>query len=113
MHEISLCESVVQLIEVQARVQGFRQVRLVRLEIGNLAGVELEAMRFGFEAVARGTIADGAGLEIIEVPGTAWCPHCRRQVGVQLRYDACPECGHLPLQLTGGDQMRVLELEVE
>ncbi|HXH65088.1 MAG TPA: hydrogenase maturation nickel metallochaperone HypA [Mariprofundaceae bacterium] len=113
MHEISLCEDVVQLIEAQAGVQGFRRVRTVRLEIGSLAGVEIEAMRFGFDAVARGSIADGASLEIIEVPGTAWCPHCRKQVGVELRFDACPDCGHQPLQLTAGDEMRILELEVE
>jgi hydrogenase nickel incorporation protein HypA/HybF len=113
MHEISLCESVVQLIEEQARSQGFRKVRLVRLEIGRLAGVEIEAMRFGFDAVAKGSIVDGAGLDIVEVPGTAWCPRCQRRVGVQLRFEACPDCGHLPLELTAGDEMRILELEVE
>lgn len=113
MHELSLCESVVQLIEEQAQAQGFRQARMVRLEIGRLAGVEVEAMRFGFDAVARGSVADGARLEIIEVPGTAWCPHCQRQVRVQQRYDACPSCGHVPLELTAGDEMRVVELEVE
>jgi len=113
MHEISLCENVVQVIEDHARVQGFRRVRLVKLEIGRLAGVEIEAMRFGFDAVVKDTVADGARLEIIEVPGVAWCPHCQRQVGVLQRYDACPCCGHVPLELTAGDEMRIVELEVE
>jgi len=113
MHEISLCESVVQLIEEQAEIQGYRRVRTVCLEIGRLAGVEIEAMRFGFEAVAKGTIADGAGLEIVEVPGTARCPHCEADVDVEQRFDACPRCGRGPMALTGGDRMRVLELEVE
>ena len=113
MHEISLCESVVELIEEQAHLQGFCQVRSVRLEIGRLAGVEVEAMRFGFDAVAKGSVADGARLEIVEIPGTARCPHCRQDVEVELRFDPCPRCGHGPLELTGGDRMRVLELEVE
>jgi hydrogenase nickel incorporation protein HypA/HybF len=113
MHEISLCESVVQMIEEQAEIQGYRRVRTVRLEIGRLAGVEIEAMRFGFSAVASGTIADGAGLDIVEIPGTAHCPHCRCDVGVEQRFDVCPRCGRGPLALTGGDRMRVLELEVE
>ena len=113
MHEVSLCEGVLQIIEEQGRIDGFCRVRTVRLEIGRLAGVEAEAMRFGFDAVAKGSIADGARLEIVEIPGTAWCPHCRRHVGVELRFDACPHCGHGPLALTGGDRMRVLELEVE
>jgi hydrogenase nickel incorporation protein HypA/HybF len=113
MHEISLCESVVQVIEDQALAQGFRHVRLVKLEIGRLAGVEIEAMRFGFDAVTRDTIADGASLEIIEAPGTAWCPHCQQRVEVLQRYDACPSCGHAPLELTAGDEMRIVELEVE
>ena len=113
MHELSLCENVVQVIEDQARAQGFHRVRLVRLEIGRLAGVEIEALRFGFDAVAKDTVVDGASLEIIEVPGVAWCPHCQQRVEVLQRYDACPSCGHVPLELTAGDEMRIVELEVE
>ena len=68
MHEMSLTESIVELIE-EGRKQGFSRVRVVRLEIGALAQVEPEAMRFCFDAVTRGTLAEGARLDIASARG--------------------------------------------
>jgi hydrogenase nickel incorporation protein HypA/HybF len=113
MHEMSLCESIVQILEDNAKSQGFAKVKTVWLEIGGLSGVEPEAMRFSFDAVTRGTLADRARLEIIEVPGQAWCLQCARTVAVKQRFDACPDCGSYQLQVTGGEEMRIKELEVE
>ena len=113
MHEMSLCEGVLQILMANARSQGYRQVKGVWLEIGGLSGVEVEAMRFSFDVVTRGTLADQARLEIIEVPGEAWCMQCSKTVAVARRFDAWPDCGSYQLQVTGGEQMRVKELEVE
>jgi hydrogenase nickel incorporation protein HypA/HybF len=113
MHEMSLCEGVLQVLEEHARSQGFHRVKRVWLEIGALAGVDAQAMRFGFDAVMKGTLAQGARLEIIDLPGEAWCMPCRKSVSVQARFDPCPECGSYQLQVTGGDEMRIKELEVE
>ncbi len=113
MHELSLCEGVIRLVEESARRQGFSRVKTVWLEIGPLAGVEIEAMQFSFEVIKRGTLADGAELEIIEVPGEAWCLPCARRVEIKQRFDACRHCGSHQLQVTGGGELRVKELEVE
>jgi hydrogenase nickel incorporation protein HypA/HybF len=113
MHEMSLCESVLQVIQEHAERHGFSRVKTVWLEIGGLAGVEPEAMRFSFDAVTRDTLADHARLEIIEAPGEAWCMQCAKTVLVKQRFDACPDCGSYQLQVTGGDEMRIKELEVE
>ncbi len=113
MHEMSLCESVIQIIEQSAKEQGFEHVKTVWLEIGQLSGIEIEAMRFGFDAVTRNSIAEGAKLEIIESPGEAWCMQCEKRVQVKQRFDQCPDCGSYQLQVVGGDEMRIKELEVE
>ena len=113
MHEMSLCESILQVLEENASTQGYNQVKTVWLEIGALSGVEIEAMRFSFDVVIKDSLADGAKLEIIEQPGTAWCMQCAKTVEVTQRYDACPDCGSYQLQVTGGDEMRIKELEVE
>jgi hydrogenase nickel incorporation protein HypA/HybF len=113
MHEISLCESILQILEQQAKAQHYSKVKTVWLEIGTLAGVEIEALRFSFDVVVQGSLADHARLEIIEVPGQAWCMPCGRNVVVQQLYDLCPYCGSHQLQVNGGDQMRIKELEVE
>jgi hydrogenase nickel incorporation protein HypA/HybF len=113
MHEMSLCEGVLRILEEQARAQQFTRVKTVWLEIGDLSSVEKEAMRFGFEVVMKGTLADGARLEIIEVPGQAWCMQCMKPVTIKQRFDACADCGGHQLQVTGGEEMRIKELEVD
>jgi len=113
MHEMALCEGVLQVLDEYAGKQGYTRVRTVWLEIGALAGVEVEAMRFGFDVVTRGTLAEGAQLQIIERPGEAWCLQCAKTVTVKQRFDACPDCGSYQLQVTGGEEMRIKELEVE
>lgn len=113
MHEMSLCEGVLKVLEDNAASQHYRRVKAVWLEIGALAGVEVEAMRFSFDVVMRGSLADGAELNIAQVPGQAWCLQCSQRVEVARRHDACPACGSYQLQVTAGDEMRIKELEVE
>lgn len=112
MHEMSICQSILSAIEDQARAQDFNRVERVRLEIGPLAGVEIEALKFGFDVVMRGSLVEGAALEIDEPPATAWCLPCGESVPVKRRYDACPHCGSHQLQLTSGEELRIKELEV-
>ena len=83
------------------------------LEIGELAGVEIEALEFCFDAVKRNSLAADAEMNIIPVPGRAWCMQCSEPVEIDERAQACPKCGSYQLQVTGGDQMRIKELEVE
>ncbi len=113
MHEMSLAESVLQTIEDAAQKQGFTRVRTVWLEIGQLACVEKEAMRFCFDAVMRGSIAEQARLEIVETAGRGRCVKCQLEIPVTALYEPCPNCGSYEVRVTGGDEMRVKELEVE
>jgi len=113
MHEISLAEGVLQLIEDSALRQKFSKVTTVWLEIGQLAAVEVEAMRFCFDAVARGSVAEGAQLEIVATPGAGQCLQCAATVALSEAFAACPQCGGYQVQVTGGTEMRVKELEVE
>lgn len=113
MHEMSLCEGILQVLEDESKRQGFTRVKNVWLEIGELSGVEVDAMRFSFDAVTRHSLAEGAGLHIIDVPGSAWCLQCSKSVQVKQRFDECPECGGYQLQVTGGDEMKIKELEVD
>lgn len=113
MHEMSIAEGVVQVLEEQAREQSYSRVKHVWLEIGPLAAVEQDALRFCFDAVTRNTLAEGALLDIIDLPGEAWCLVCAAAVPVTQRYDSCIHCGSYQLQITRGDELRIKELEVE
>ena len=113
MHEMSLCEGILEVLQEQANAHNFSRVKTVWLEIGKLSSVEPDAMRFGFDVVMKGSLAESAALEIIELPGQAWCFQCQKTVEIAQRYDSCPDCGAYQLEINGGEQMRIKELEVE
>jgi len=113
MHEMSLAESILQIVEETAKAEGCSRVKAVCLEIGQLASVEVESLRFCFDVVTRDSVASGARLEIIETRGQGWCMKCSRNVPVAALYEPCPVCGSYQVQVTGGEEMRVRELEVE
>lgn len=113
MHEMSLAEGIIELVEDAARREGARRVGLVVVEIGQLAAVEPEALRFCFAAVARGSVVEAAVLDIVDVPGTGCCPDCAATVALSERWAVCPACGGGLVQATGGTGMRVREIGIE
>ena len=112
MHELSLSQNVIGIIEEQAVLQDFDCVLKVRIEIGALSCVEPEALIFCFEAVTRGTLAEGARLEILKVPGQALCSDCEAVVPMSRRGEPCPRCDGYRLELRAGDEIRIKDLEV-
>ncbi len=113
MHEMSLAESVVEILQEEARRQAFARVRAVWLEVGGLSHCDPEALAFCFDVVTRGTLAEGARLELLRPPGQGWCLAYSQAVEVARRGDPCPLCGSYQIQVTGGDEMRIKELEVD
>ena len=112
MHEVALCHSLVDLIRDQQRQRGFSRVRRVILEVGALGHVEPAALEFAFECEAADSPAEGAALEIREIPGRAWCMDCSQPVTVARRGDPCPGCGGFGMIVEQGDELRLKELEV-
>lgn len=113
MHEVSLIENVIALVEQERTRHDFARVTTIRLNVGALGCAEPEALRFCFDAVATGTIAQGARLEINVVPGEGWCADCGSTVPLAERFGACPVCAGARVKMTGGDAMRLAEMEVE
>ncbi len=69
MHEVSLVENIVALIEDEQRRQAFSRVRTVSVHVGLLGHVEPDALRFCFDAVTRGTAVDRHGRRRRAMPG--------------------------------------------
>ncbi|WP_029010107.1 hydrogenase maturation nickel metallochaperone HypA [Azospirillum halopraeferens] len=112
MHEVSLCEHLMGLLEDEARRHAFHRVKRIRLAVGRFACVDPDALRFAFDVVRRNTLAGEAEVEIDQPPGLVWCSDCAREVEVPTRVSPCPDCGGLALIPRGGDELRLIELEV-
>jgi len=112
MHELTLSRGIVDIACREAAADGARRVLRVRVAIGALSHVDAGAVAFCFEATARGTLAEGAILTIEQPPGRARCLPCDAEVSVGGREQPCPCCGQHRWVLVGGDDLRVLDLEV-
>jgi len=110
---MSLVESVRELIEEAAVREGFARVRSVRVEIGQLSGVEREAFEFCFDLAMKGSLVEGARLDMVATPGRGLCPECGRETALAVVYDPCEHCGAVPVPAIAGTEMRVIDLEVE
>jgi hydrogenase nickel incorporation protein HypA/HybF len=108
MHELALMEGVVEVV-IQ-RVPGERVVT-VRLEIGALAGVVIDSLKFCFEVCARGTALDGAVLEVDVIPALARCRTCGTEAPIGGWAAACP-CGSFDREIIAGDELRLKSVEV-
>ena len=112
MHELSLAGGILRVVEEAAQREGFRRLSQLTLEAGRLSGVEVGALRFALEAIAPGTLLEGAAIRIDEPDGSAWCMPCARTVTLHERGDACPHCGRWQLTPVGGTELKVRELIV-
>ena len=112
MHEVALAEGVLRIVLDAARANAARCVRAVRVELGALAHVEPGALSFCFDAVTRGSMAEGAKLEILRTEGAAWCMPCGARVALARLGDACPRCGSHQLQVVEGEDMRVIDIAI-
>ena len=112
MHEIGIMESAITAVLDQARQHHARQVNRIVLRIGSLSGVEPEALRFAFDAVTAGTLAEGAELKIETVAARAYCAGC----GVEFEDDAgfifsCPRCRSFSGDLRQGREIELSRIE--
>ncbi len=112
MHELSLAQEIVRLVQATAQREQFHRVATLRLEAGALAGVEVNALRFALEAMVGGTCLEGACIEIDEPPGVAWCDRCQSEVAIASRADPCPVCMGYPVKPISGMALRVRDLVV-
>ena len=82
MHELSLAGGILKVLEQTRARDPFERVTQLRLEVGALAGVEIESLRFALTTIATDTLLAGASIEIYTSPATAWCLPCGQSVAI-------------------------------
>jgi len=109
MHEMGITQSIVAIVAEQA---AGRKVTRITLEIGKLAAIMPDAIRFCFDIVAKNCSLDGAKLDIVEIPGRARCLDCGADVLLTAIYERC-SCGSNRLERISGEELNIKSMEVE
>lgn len=112
MHELGIMASALDAIQGQAARHGATRVTRIVLRVGALAGVDVDALRFAYEALAPGGPAAGATLEIEQVPARAWCRRCDAEFGADrgLVFQ-CPYCHEYSGEIRSGRELGIARLE--
>lgn len=112
MHELSLVLHLLELVGEEARRQDFQRVIALDVEIGELAAVDVEAFRQGYEVASPGTPAEGAELRLVCIPGRARCQGCGLEFALPAPGHPCPDCASGGLEILAGRELRLRALEV-
>lgn len=113
MHELAICQALMDRINSLAqRYDGVRLERVVLL-VGPLSGAEPKLLRNAFPLAAAGSVAAEATLDIEFSPVQIRCRRCEITTTVPGPNLCCPGCGNWQTQLVGGDELVLQRLEFE
>ena len=112
MHEMSICQSLMDQVEKIAKEQGASRVDSIVLSIGPLSGVEPELLSRAYEVARLQTVAENAPLEIETGAIEVECRSCGASGEAQVNRLLCPSCGDWQVNLIKGDELLLLRLEV-
>lgn len=111
MHELAITQSVISIVESEARKRGFTRTVAIRLAVGEVSGFLPDCLWDFFPIAAAGTVAEGAALEIKTLPARIKCPDCGYEGAPEGA--CCPRCGGDAIALIAGREFYVDSIEVE
>ena len=112
MHEVSIMTEALRMAGDSAKSAGANRILKLRLRIGRLSGVVPDSMRFAFDVVCHGTMAEGASLEIESVPAACWCTTCQAMFDCADFYNECPHCHNVSGELRQGRELEIADVEI-
>lgn len=112
MHEVSLCEDLIEQLETLAVQHGAVGVAAFELEVGRLSGAEPDLLRLAFAVASKGTVAESAALTVQLVEPLIICHACGREAVTPPHRLGCPACGSLDTRLVAGDALVLRRVEL-
>jgi hydrogenase nickel incorporation protein HypA/HybF len=113
MDERELANHVLEIADRTAYQHAAQRIVSIQLSIGGRRIIDLERLASIFNQVARGTVAEGAQLHVKVLPVRHHCRNCGADFDGTASDVPCPECGHPHTEPIGGEEIRVLEIQVD
>lgn len=113
MHELSIAEELVRAIREELRGHPNARLKSVLVRVGILRLIEPSTLERCFEAAAWDTPLAGTKLHIEQIEASARCQKCDTEFLVEDRWFECPQCGETGSELVAGDELQLVNLEIE
>lgn len=113
MHESSLAKQILEKVLESARAAQATRVHAVHGWVAETEALSPKSLDFHFAAHARGTLADGAKLELRLVHIEARCAACGSTYAPEHHLLLCPSCGSTEGEELGESGLAIERLELE
>ncbi|MBP1741551.1 MAG: hydrogenase nickel insertion protein HypA [Deltaproteobacteria bacterium] len=113
MHEMSIAQSLMEILREEMEKHDAKVLKSVHLQIGQLSAIVPEALSFCFQVMAEGTEMEGAKLVMDVIALRGRCPECRKEFEIEDYHFACPTCGSTRIETIAGQDLAVADMEVE
>lgn len=113
MHELAVCQALVEQVNDIVRQQGARSASRLKLIVGPLSGVVADLLISAFPLAAAGTCAEGAELDITDAPVRVRCQTCGAETDALPNRLLCGACGDWQTQLIAGDELMLESVELQ
>lgn len=113
MHELSVCQGLMRQVQQVAQENEATAVTRISLQVGALSGVEPDLLRQAYRIAREGTLAEDAELVVETGPTRVRCRECGSSGQVPPNRLVCPHCGDWRVQVTEGEELLLMSLELE
>lgn len=108
MHELGMCEAIVDAVERRARG---RPVRRLRLQVGTMHRVVPDAFDQAFAMASAGGVARDAEVDLVFLPVRTACKSCGTETESDDFIPLCPRCGSADVEIVQGQELLLESLE--
>ncbi len=112
MHELGMVQSMIDVALDYADKNQARKITAFNIEISQTADESEESLLFYFELLSRGTLAEGAHVDLSRVPAQARCADCGNEFALDISAPACPRCAGTNVKPIG-DDVRLVSIDVQ
>ena len=113
MHELSICQSLIDQVETLANENQAVAVKTIWLQVGPLSGAEIPLLEHAYPLAAVGTVAENARLLIESMPVRVRCRTCGEESVASVNKLLCGVCNDYRTDLVSGDEMILAKLEFD
>ena len=113
MHELSIAQNIIEIVEEHAKKLHALAVSEVELDIGLVSGVIPETLEFVMDVAVKDTLLEGAKIKINVIPAKAKCLNCLKDFEIDEIYTMCPHCGSLQFEIVRGKELKVRSIKIE
>ena len=113
MHEMSIAQSLIEVIKEEMQKHDAKALRSVRLNIGEMTAVVPDALSFCFEVATTGTELEGVRLIMDIIPLKGFCHKCKSEFEIKDYTFICPSCLSTKIEIIAGQDLSIVEIEVD